>query len=224
MASVLGRDQWNFRRCIVNFKNWFATATDKIAESELPTLRNELENHFLDSIAAHLQAGRPRFEAERQAMLELGDPELAARGFASTHLTKRDWQRIHSPPLGSRVFSLVFVVLWWSVWEGVMPGILPVFSEGNTVALSILAIGNVVNIAVQVLLLLAYLQRQHLNPFQLRLSTTLLEGILFLGGLLVCILPPFNMPTWIFWMVTSLTTLVYYTSEIPLLRKLRARA
>jgi hypothetical protein len=207
----------------MNFENWFAIATKNIAESELPKIRNELENHFLDSLAAHLQADRPRFEAERQAMLELGDPELAARGFARTHLTKRDWRRIHSPSLGSRLFSLVFAVLWWMAWENVVPELLPVFSEGNTIALSILAVGNVVNIVVQVLLLLAHLQRQHLNPFRLRLGVTLLEGILFLAGFLVCTLPPFNMPTWIFWTVASLTALVFYTSEIPLLRKLQTR-
>jgi hypothetical protein len=207
----------------MNFETWFATATKNIAESERPKLRNELENHFLDSIAAHLQADRPRFEAERQAILELGDPELAARGFARTHLTKHDWQRIHSPSLGSRLFSLIFAVFWWIAWENVMPESLPVFSEGNTLALSIFQVGNVVNIVVQVLLLIAHLQRQHIDAFQMRLAVTLLEGALFLAGFLVCTLPPFNMPTWIFWTVASLTALVFYAFEIPLLRKLQTR-
>jgi hypothetical protein len=207
----------------MTFDQWFGVATNNIAESELPTIRTELEHHFLDSISSKLQAGCSRLEAERQAILELGDPKIAARGFARTHLTQRDWRRIHSPSLGSILFSFFFAVLWWIVWETVMPGLLPVFSNGNTLALSIFEVGNVVNIVAQVLLLLAHLQRRRIRPFQMRLGVTLLEGTLFLAALFVGTLPPFNMPIWIFWMVAALTVLVYCTSEIPLLRKLQTR-
>ena len=113
----------------MTFKNWFAIATDNLAESERPKLRNELENHFLDSIATHLQAGQVRFEAERQALLEMGDPELAARGFQRTHLTKREMQRVNTPTVFSRAIAIVFALIWWVLCEIIAPLGLPVVPE-----------------------------------------------------------------------------------------------
>jgi hypothetical protein len=112
MAGVLRRDQRDSGWHIMNFETWFETATKNIAQSELPKLRNELEAHVFEAVQAHQQIGMTALEAENKAVLELGDPKIAARGFARTHLTKRDWRRIHSPSLGSRLFSLVFAVLW----------------------------------------------------------------------------------------------------------------
>jgi hypothetical protein len=224
MAGVLRRDQWDSGWHIMNFETWFETATKNIAQSELPKLRNELENHVFEAVQAHQQIGMMALEAEQKAVLELGDPKIAARGFARIHLTKRDWRRIHSPSLGLRLFSLIFAVLWWIVWEQDILGVLRMLSHDSTVHLNFFRVVNIANIVLQVLLLVAQVQRHHFGTFQLRLGITLLDAALELAIVLAASLTPFTMPVWIFWMLVVLSALVYYTSEIPLLRKLQSRA
>jgi hypothetical protein len=153
----------------MTFETWFVIATKKIAESELPKLRNELENHFLDSIAAHLQAGRSRVEAERQAVLELGDPTGAARGFEREYLTKRDWRRINTPTIFSRSIAILFVLIWWGFCEAIMPNLFSVFGDKANSTASIFRFMNISSFAVHGLLLLVQILRVRISAFQWRL-------------------------------------------------------
>lgn len=72
----------------MNFENWFENATKNIAKAERSKFRNELEAHVFDAINAHQQTGIAMLEAEEKALLELGDPKVAARGFEREYLTR----------------------------------------------------------------------------------------------------------------------------------------
>jgi hypothetical protein len=95
----------------VNFNDWFVISTKNLAQSERPQLRNELEFHVLEAITAHQQIGISRFEAEEKAMLDLGDPKIAARAFSYSHFTTMEARRL----------GLETVVLpKWAKWAGAM--------------------------------------------------------------------------------------------------------
>ena len=208
----------------MTFKNWFAIATDNLAESERPKLRNELENHFLDSIATHLQAGQARFEAERQALLEMGDPELAARGFQRTHLTKREMQRVNTPTLFSRAIAVVFALIWWVLCEIIAPFLSSTFSD-LAPAVTAFRILNAIAVWAQLVLLVLQLQRHQIGEFQLRLRAGVLESVLGIAGCFCWTLVPDQfMPIWVFWTLVTLIGTGYWMLEVPLVRKLRPRA
>ena len=208
----------------MTFENWFAIATDHLAESERPKLRNELENHFLDSIAAHLQAGQARFEAERQALLEMGDPELAAQGFQRTHLTKRDMQRANTPTVFSRAIAVLFALIWWGLCEIIAPFLATTFAD-STPAVTAFRVLNAIAVWAQLVLLVLQLQRHQIGEFQMRLRAGVLESVLGIAGCFCWTLMPVQfMPIWVFWTLVILVAMGYWMLELPLLRKLRARA
>jgi hypothetical protein len=210
----------------MTFQDWFAIATKNIAESELPEIRNELENHVLDAIAVQQQTGILALEAEQKAVLELGDPKRAARGFARSHLTKRDVRRINTPTVFSRVFAVVFALAWWGLCEAIAPNLFTVFSDKASDALTIFRFLNISSFVVQMLLLLVQIFRGQMNAFQWRLCSISLETILGVAGFFAwTLIPvPFTLPLWFPWVVIFLTGIAYSQSEIPLLRKLQTRA
>jgi hypothetical protein len=215
----------------MNFDQWFAIATKNIAESELPKLRNELENHVLEAIAAHEQMSHSKFEAEQKAVLELGDPKIAARGFARSHLTTEEARRVG--------LETVFIPKW-TKWAGAILLIAMTYSlimfpvwilnTYPTLTMAFTAFRNMELAFGATLLLTAWLERR---MFVRRASVRVLTAVTLFGRMLmlVCLanwsyaMPyPFQLPAWLAAGFGMLTMIGWYFTDASLLRKLRARA
>jgi uncharacterized membrane protein len=211
----------------VTFENWFEIASKNIAKSELSQLRNELENHVFDAINMHQQTGFSTLEAEQKAVLELGDPKRAARGFEREFLT-RDQARRFVPEskgsiwfkiIGAPVFSAIVLLVLWNISKQ-YPQLFPAFSTffgGNC-------------FFVGLLMLLDSLTRYMLvrQPSVPMLASMIVIEYLTMTTAVVLwylfALSPFQIPLWTcLGMLTFLLGGMIYV-EVPILRKLRARA
>jgi uncharacterized membrane protein len=225
MAGVLGRDQRNSGRRIVNFENWFEIATKNIAESELPKIRNELEAHVFDAINVHQQTGISTLEAEEKAVLELGDPKIAARGFQREYLTREQVRRFMPEPakhiwvkmMICMAFSGLVLLALWDV-KIRYPTLLHAFT---------LYFGGT-SIFLWVAMLFDSIQRRLLQRYCAIPGVASLIAVEYLTlafSILVWffyIPEPFKIPLWA--CLAMMTFLVGGMTcvEIPLLRKLRA--
>lgn len=227
MASVFRRDQRDFGRCIVNFENWFAVATKNIAQTERSRIRNELEAHILDAINAHRQTGFSTLEAEQKAVLELGDPKRAARGFEREFLT-RDQARRFAPEskgsiwfkiIGAPVFSAIVLLVLWNITKQ-YPQLFPAFSAffaGNCLFLGLFML-------LDSMTRYLFVRRPSVA---IAASMIAMEYLTITAAIVIWYLlapVPFQIPLWTcLGMLTFLVGGIIYV-ELPILRKLQTRA
>jgi hypothetical protein len=211
----------------VTFDQWFTVATKNIAESELPKIRTELENHVFDTIEAQQQTGILALEAEQKAVLELGDPKVAARGFAREYLT-RDQARRFAPESKSTIwfkiiatssFTIIVLLVLWNV-AAQYPQLFPAFSTffgGNCFFFGLLMLLDSLTRFVLV--------RQPSVP--MAASMMVMEYLTMTAAIVIWYLfalAPFQIPLWTcLGMLTFLLGGMIYV-ELPILRKLRPRA
>jgi hypothetical protein len=230
MAGVLGRNQRNSWWCIMNFQDWFALATKNIAKSELPQLRNELEAHVVDAINVHQQTGITTLEAEQKAMLELGDPKIAARGFARTYLTAEEARRVGletgSFPKWVKwagaifLIATMFVFIMFPVWTS---------STYPTLTMAFTAFCRMELAGVATMLLGAWLEQR---MFARRAPIRVLTGVTLFGQMLILVflanwytMPyPFQLPAWLTVGFGVLSMIGWYFTDLQLLQKLQTRA
>jgi hypothetical protein len=215
----------------VNFENWFATATKNIAESELPKIRNELEAHVFEAVQAHQQTGISTLEAEQKAVLELGDPKIAARGFARSHLTTEEARRIGLETVAipkwvkwtGAIFmiAIAFVFIMFPVW---------ISTTYPTMTTAFTAFCNMEFAGAAMLLLAAWLEQR---MFARRASVRVLTVVTLFGRMLVLVLLanwsyavpyPFQLPAWLAVGFGMLNMIGWYFTDASLLRKLQTRA
>ena len=74
---------------------WIVLATDGLVASARERIKSEIEAHYADSVANHLTDGMTQAEAEALALGELGDINVAAKGFRKRYLTEQEeaWLR-----------------------------------------------------------------------------------------------------------------------------------
>jgi uncharacterized membrane protein len=211
----------------VNFEQWFEIATKNIAESELPKIRTELENHVFDTIEAQQQTGILALKAEQKAVFELGDPKIAARGFQREYLT-RDQARRFMPEskssiwfkiIGMSGFSAIVLLVLWNVSAQYPPLFL---------AFSAFFGGNCFFVGLLMLLdsLIRYLLvKQPSVP--MAASMVVIEYLTMTTAVVIWhlfALSPFQIPLWAcLGMLTFLLGGMIYV-ELPILRKLQTRA
>jgi hypothetical protein len=215
----------------MNFETWFSIATENIAQSELPKIRNELENHVFEAVQAHQQTGISTLEAEQKAVLELGNPERAARGFARSHLTKEEARRVGLETV---------LIPKWTKWAGAILLIamtyslimFPVWISNTypTLTMEFTAFRNIELAGGAMLLLAGWLEQR---MFARRASVRVLTGVTLFSRMLVLVclanwcyaMPyPFQLPVWLSAGFGMLCVIGWYFTDFQLLRKLQARA
>jgi hypothetical protein len=213
----------------VNFENWFEIATKNITETERSRIRNELEAHVFDTIEAHQQTGITTLEAEQKAVLELGDPKIAARGFTQSFLTVQEAKRLglnpgkHDALIQLGVIAAISVAMMSMLYIGQSKyGDLPVTNTVFNTVFGIQAFGICA-------MLLGKFEHQLLrrNPvFRTFVFTSSLGNLFMLAGLyMLTQLPaPMTVPVYLAASIGLLTIVGWFHSELPILRKLQTRA
>jgi hypothetical protein len=215
----------------MTFDQWFMAATKNIAKSELPNIRAELENHVFDTIEAQQQTGILALEAEQKAVLELGDPKRAARGFARSHLTTEEARRVGLEtvviPKWVRWVGTIFLIamtyslIMFPVW---------ILNTYPTLTMAFTAFRNMELAFGATLLLTVWLERR---MFVRRASVRVLTAVTLFGRMLMLIclanwsyaMPyPFQLPAWLAVGFGMLYMIGWYFTDASLLRKLQSRA
>jgi hypothetical protein len=214
----------------MTFENWFEIASKNIAKSELSQLRNELENHVFDAIHFHQQTGISMLEAEQKAVLELGDPKIAARGFARTYLTTEQARRVGletgSFPKWVKWAGVIFLIAMTFVFIMV-----PIWTSSTypTLTTAFTAFSRMELAGVATMLLGAWLEQR---MFARRAPIRVLTGVTLFGQMLILVflanwytMPyPFQLPAWLTVGFGVLCVIGWYFTDFQLLRKLRTRA
>jgi hypothetical protein len=216
----------------MNFETWFETATKNIAQSELPKLRNELEAHVFEAVQAHQQIGMTALEAENKAVLELGDPKIAARGFAREHFTRVEAREFYGSESMLRIRQILFIgsvacVGAWGLYFLVLRYteihyptlIVPFQLYYGAVAISV-SVGMVHDLLSRVVF------RYH-PSFSVATFFLITGHLLFLtqfGVWHYVMLTPFKIPLWSFLAMVVMTGMTFVYSTLPTLRKLQSRA
>jgi hypothetical protein len=92
-----------FRKTNVqNVSEWLEATTRKLAPAAQERVRLEIEAHHAESMAAHVQAGLSKNDAEAAALAELGDVRQAARRFSRQYLTARQARNLEAWDKNSR--------------------------------------------------------------------------------------------------------------------------
>ena len=219
----------------MTFEEWFSIATKNIAPSELEPLRSELEGHVSDALNSYRQAGLSRLEAEEKAVLELGDPKIAARGFQKSHLTVQDARRLGRDfPARSRELAkkaIWIVNVFWVVnWFFFLPWLSNGFGQHYlSLADQGVSFFRGMFLLVPAYCLLMLLERFLLKRTQPKQFVWISDSIFFVvnSSFVLFMLSngePFGFPTWFGWIFSALMLLVWWVSDGPLIRKLQARA
>ena len=104
-----------------NVSDWLETTTRKLAPSAQERIRLEIEAHHAESVAAHLQAGLSKGDAEAAALAELGDVQQAARRFKRQYLTARQAMEMEVWEKSSRSLLKLCISYWLFFMFGVLP-------------------------------------------------------------------------------------------------------
>ena len=73
---------------------WLEIATDKLDAPAKQRIAREIEVHYAEAVHDHMAAGEAELSAQATAMLELGDPTVAALSFQKSHLTESEAKSI----------------------------------------------------------------------------------------------------------------------------------
>jgi hypothetical protein len=73
---------------------WLFHATDGLTQESKDRVRAEITAHYEDALAAAREAGHPESEAQREALAELGDPEMARKKFCAAYLWQGDLDKL----------------------------------------------------------------------------------------------------------------------------------
>jgi hypothetical protein len=84
--------------------NWLAQATQNLPQQPASIIRAELADHFEDAVADLLEQGISEAAAHQRALVELGDPQLAAYGFKDVYLGRHHY-------MAAMVISLIMMML-----------------------------------------------------------------------------------------------------------------
>ncbi len=98
---------------------WIVLATDGLVAPARERIKQEIEAHYADAVARHVTGGLPRAMAEARALDELGDIDVAAKGFRKRYLTEKEeaWLREietgwrQTAPKRKRIFPVICVVI-----------------------------------------------------------------------------------------------------------------
>lgn len=82
--------------------DWLRIATWRLADSAKERIRIEIEAHYTQSVEAHRENGLSESAAHAAALVELGDPEAAAKHFRKRHLTELDTDRLEKSARSAR--------------------------------------------------------------------------------------------------------------------------
>lgn len=66
---------------------WLELATEGLESTAKRRIAHEIETHYTEAVADHMAAGQSAETAQSTALLELGNPLVAAENFQRTHLT-----------------------------------------------------------------------------------------------------------------------------------------
>jgi hypothetical protein len=108
--------------CAQSVGEWLAIATDSLVPTARERIKLEIEGHFADIVAARLAEGLIQEQANKAALVELGDPADAAKGFRKRHLTEEElkWlrklietgRRNRASPWNA--LAVIFLPLFWA--------------------------------------------------------------------------------------------------------------
>jgi hypothetical protein len=73
---------------------WLKVATIGLATPAKERIRVEIEAHYAEAVATHREEGLSESDASMAALVELGDPNKAAKSFRKKHLTAREAEQI----------------------------------------------------------------------------------------------------------------------------------
>lgn len=143
---------------------WIVLATDGLVAPARERIKQEIEAHYADAVARHMTEGLPRATAEAQALDELGDINVAAKGFRKRYLTEKEeawlqemetgWRQ--TAPRRRRIFPVICIT------TGLLLGLLAVLSTWI---------------------------RPHLDASELRLIYALwIFGVIYLGSFFILVL------------------------------------
>lgn len=97
--------------------DWLRIASWRLADSAKERIRIEIEAHYNQAVEAHRGNGLSESAAQATALVELGDPEAAAKRFRKRHLTEWEAEKLRKSDKEARsVLGLLFCYLFFPVF------------------------------------------------------------------------------------------------------------
>jgi hypothetical protein len=89
---------------MTELSNWLQQATRRLAKDSIAQVQTEIQDHYESAREAAIAAGAANDEADRQAILSLGDPKTANRQYRQVLLTSTEARMLRDVNWEARAF------------------------------------------------------------------------------------------------------------------------